>query len=264
MADELKLDWSALVNLMPICLKFRDQIQCGEAIDLRSAANDVGAALGVSDIDQFAVQKIRAAMESGLEGAFDSRDTKELAKLFAANARPVMQLTLKFVKGDITSSGLIANLNDLCFGNVESIQKVLQRSLGVSGEAADFLASKLGPYLTSIYAFAAAYRIYERAAQDATLAHERRLEIEKLANESIAELKEQRSEMEHFVESSLLDQLEPFDEGMKAMAQAVLENSDDEYIVANTGLWQLFGREVQYETTKEFDSLMLSEDAFRL
>lgn len=263
-ANELNLDWSALVRLVAVLVKFRDQVIQGDDFDLRGAANEVGGALGVDDIDQFVVQKLRAAMENGLAGAFDARDSSELAELFAANARPVMQLVLKFVGGDISASALIANLNELCFGNVESMKQVLQRSLVVPSETADFLASKFGPYLTSIYAFAAAYRVYERAAQDAASARERRLEIERLANESIAELKRQRNEMEHFVESYLLDRLEPFNEGMKAMVGAVLDDSDAEYIAANAGLWRLFGREAQYETVEEFDALMCSEDVFRL
>lgn len=264
MASELTLDWSSLVKIIPLCLEFRERALRHEDIDLRDAASRVGTVFGVDDIDQFAVQKIRAAMENGLADAFRSSDAKELAGLFAANARPVMELIARYAQGKLTAEKLIAGLNELCFSNVEKMQLILEEAIGVPDAVAEFLTGKLGPYLVSLYAFAAAYKIYERADQDAALAYERRLEIEQLANEAIAELKRQRSEMEDLVESCLLDQLEPFSEGIAAMDQAVLDCNDDEYIAANAELWRLFRRGTQYETAAEFDGLMLSEDAFRL
>lgn len=264
MASELALDWSSLVKIIPLCLEFRERALRHEDIDLYDAASRVGTVFGVDDVEQFAVQKIHAAMENGLADAFGSSDAKELAGLFAANARPVMELIAKYAQGKLTAEKLIAGLNELCFGNVEKMQLVLEGAIGVPDAVAEFLAGKLGPYLVSLYAFAAAYRIYERADQDAALAYERRLEIEQLANEAIAELKRQRSEMEDFVESCLLDQLEPFSEGIAAMDQAVLDCDDDEYIAANAELWRLFRRGTQYDTAAEFDGLMLSTDAFRL
>lgn len=264
MTGERKLDWMSLVNLLPICLDFRDRILRGDEVDLRGVANDVGAALGIGDIDQFAVQKIQAVMGEGLTGAFDPGIAEEIAELFAVNALPIMELMVGFSEGKVTGSGLISHLNDLYFGNAQNMQEVLRRAIGVPDEIASFLAGKFGLCLVSVYSFAAAYKVYERAAQDAALAYEHRLEIERLANEAIAELEKQRNEMESFVESYLLDRLEPFTRGISAMNQAILDDDDDAYIAANAGLWQLFGREAQYKTAEEFDDLMLSEDTFKL
>ncbi len=70
--------------------------------------------------------------------------------------------------------------------------------------------------------------------------------------------------MEGFVDTYLLNRLEPFQEGLSAASRAILDNDDDAYIAANNKLWDIFGRESQYENAKEFDDLILSEEVFRL
>lgn len=264
MAEKITLDWQALVNLIPACIEFKEQTARSESPDLHAIAVQAGAALGISDVDQFAVGKVRSALQEGFAGAFDSEGSKELAALFAKNARPVMGLVVKFAQGNLDTSSLVSELNKLCFGNAANIQQVLQESLGVPDQTAEFLARKLGPYLTSVYAFTGAYKIYERAAGDVELARERRIEIERLVDEAIDELKKQRDEMECFVETYMLNKLEPFSNSIYAMNEAILDDDDDQYIAANTELWELFGRSSQYESAEEFDDLMLSDEVFKL
>ncbi len=175
-----------------------------------------------------------------------------------------MSLAFEFARGEVDSRKFASTLNGLCLENVASLESMLQQALGIPTELSGFLAQKLGPYLVSMYAFAAAYKIYARAAADAQLARDRRIAIERLANEAVGQLQRQRAEMEGFVDTYLLNRLEPFQEGLSAASRAILDNDDDAYIAANNKLWDIFGRESQYENAKEFDDLILSEEVFRL
>lgn len=259
-----KLDWSALLELMPLCLKCRGQFLQGEDVDLREVAEGVGAAFGVDDIDKFAAQKLGAAMRDGFGQGFDGQSADALASIFAANAKPVMSLVIEFARGQTDSRKFVTSLNGLYLENAASLESVLQQVLGVPAELAELLAQKLGPYLVSMYAFAAAYKIYACAAADAQLARDRRVEIERLASEAIEQLQKQRTEMEDFVDACLLNRLEPFQEGLSAASQALLDDDDDAYIAASAKLWDIFGRESQYGNAREFDDLILSEEVFKL
>lgn len=264
MSESVQLNWSALLQLASLCSQFKEQKEKGEKADLHDAAHKVGAVFGIEDIDKAAVQKVRTVMEAGLAQGVDEKSAKALASLFASSAKPVMTLVVSFAKGDKQPVDFVAGLNGICFDQVDEMQAILQNGLGVPDETADFLAGRFGPYLVSVYAFVAAYNIYRQAAQDAALAQEHRLEIERLTGESIRQLKQQRSEMEQLVDTCLLDRLLPFADGMVAMDQAVLDEDDNRFIEANSELWQLFGRDAQYKSADDFESLMLSEEAFRL
>lgn len=264
MGDEIRVDWSSLLDLLPACMEFREQALNGEETDLHEVADRVGAAFGISDVDAFAANKVRDAMQDGFAEGLNGPEAKALAGLFASSCKPIMSLVVQFARGGMSAPELLAGMNDVCFGNVSEMQAILQKGLGVPDKTAEFLAGKLGPYLVSVYAFAAAYKIYAKAAKDAELARERRIKIERLANESIAQLQAEREEMERFVDACLLDKLQPFSEGITAMDQAVIDSDDDGYIAANAQLWELFGRKAQYATADEFDDLMQSDEVFRL
>lgn len=264
MSEAVQLDWSALKNLMSLCREFEKQSREGEEIELHDAAKKIAQAFGIEDLDKYAKKQFESAMENGVGQAFDKDSAKAIAAIFAGNCKPAMTLVFEYARGGKDATEFIAGLNKICFKSTDKLQSVLQSSLGISDEAASLLTGELGPYLVSVYCFAAAYKIYQSAARDAEAASERRIEAERLSNEAVAQLKARRTEMEALLNSYLLSQLIPFSEGVAAMDQAIVDDDDDGFIFANAELWGLFGRDTQYCTSSEFDGLMLSDDAFRL
>lgn len=264
MSEAIQLEWSSLEKLLPLCLEYVNKAHGKEEIDLHEAAAKFGKALGVEDIDKFAKGQFKGAIEAGLGQVFDSEDAAGVAQLFTKVCKPVMSSVVHFSQGEIDAKTFLAELNKSTFSITDELQTILGKAFGIPDEATDLLADKFGPYLVSIYCFAAAYKIYQSAARDAELAREHRIEIERLSNEAVKQLKAERAELGEMVDNYLLARLLPFDAGVKAMDEAILENDDDGFIRANAELWGLFGRSAQYSTAKEFDDLMLSDEAFRL
>ena len=254
----------ALEKLLPICLDFARRKHAGEKIDLQEAANTIAQALGIENIDEHAVQQIEKTLQEGLGQAFEHADAAAIAAIFVQSCEPVMSALLEFAQGGKTAEELVTLLNELCFGSAESLQSILKKALGISGETAESISKIFGDYAVSVYCFAAAAKIYNAAARDAKLAKERRIEIERLANESIAHLEAERADMENMLNGWLLERLVPFGEGMSAMDQAILENDDDGFIRANAELWKLLGRDAAYKNASEFDALMESDEVFKL
>lgn len=275
MEDELALDWTALQRLLPVCMEFRKQYKAGEEIDLHDAASKVAQAFGIEDLDAFAAEKLEQAVDQGAERAgqvleegfgtaFDDAAAQELAAVFAAACQPIASVLYDFAKGEATEQHLIQTLNSLCLDTTKQLESVLRHALGIPDEALDLIPEALAPYLTSIYCFAGALKIYQQAVQDARIARERRIEVERLCSQAVAQLKAQRLEMEQLLGTYMLDRLLPFEQGIAAMDQAVLDGDDDGFIAANAELWELFGRKAQYRNAQEFDNLMLSDEAFKL
>ena len=264
MSESLQFEWSALEELLPLCADFVKQKHEGADVDLREAVDAIGRALGIEDVDAFAVDKFNTAMKDGLGLVMSGEDAAAIAALFVKNSKPVMELVVQFATGGSDAVTLVRALNKVCFGDTEMLQSILQHALGISDQAAGSLANAYGPYLVSIYCFTAAFKIYQRAAKDAKLARERRMEAERLSQEAIALIKTEREEMNNLLSNYLLARLLPFDEGVAAMDRAVLDDDDDGFIRANAGLWEVFGRESQYSSAAEFEDLMLSDEAFKL
>ena len=264
MSEALQLQWPALEELLPLCFNFIEQARGEEGIDLHDAVNNAGRLFGIEDVDEHALAAIEEAVGDGLGQAFDGKDARAVAAIFAAAGDPIMTAVVAFAKGECDAAGFVQSLNAVHLGNISQLQVALQAALGVPEDAASALSGRFGPYLLSIYCLTAAFKIYKRAAHDVQLAKERRIEAERLAAEAVSGLKAERAEMNAVVSAYLLDRLVPFQEGMLAMDRAILDDDDDGYIRANAELWGLFGREAQYSTASEFDDLMLSDEAFRL
>ena len=264
MSDTPQLEWSTLPKLLPLCIEFAKKKHEEGAIDLHEAVERIGQEFGIEDIDQYSVDQLQKLLTEGFSLAFEDTDAEAIATVFINNSKPVMAAIVKFVQEKDGEVELIQTLTELCLGSTKELQAILQKSLQIPDVIADEISNVLGPYTVSVYCFAAAFKIYKSAAADARAAKERRIEIERLANEAITQLKAERATLDKLLSDWMLERIIPFSEGVQAMDRAILEDDDNAYIAANADLWKLLGREAAYSNAAEFDELMLSDDVFRL
>lgn len=262
MGMEIKLDMNSLFKLCGVLISFYQARKNDEEINLDNMVDQVAAALGIDDVNAF----IQEGIENGLKGAVDDQCANEIAGIVAGMCKPLANLILDFVKSGGSPEVLINGLNGIYFDNVDDLSHVLEKALGIDEipENVKALLEKYSLATVSFYCFAAAYKIYRKAADDAQLAHDQRIEIERQCAEAVAQLQARRAEMDALVNKYMLNRLEPFKAGVAAMDQAVLDDDDDGYIKANAQLWELLGRESQYRSAAEFDDLMQSDETFKL
>ena len=260
----IQINDDTLARLLPLCVQFCKEYKETKTVDLQAAADKVGSVFGIEDVNAFAQAKLENGLIEGFKFAMSEEDAKELTAVFADTFEPAASAIHSFAKGGCASGELLNTLNELAANSTDSIQAILQNSLGIPDELADLLSEKLGPYTVSVYCLAATYKIYRKCAQDAALAKEKRIEIERRCNGAIAQIKAERAEMEKLFNTYMLDNLPAFSDSVSAIDQAILDNDDDGFIAANADLWELFGRKCQYRTAQEFDDFMLSDEAFVL
>ena len=262
--ENIQINYDALMDLLPACIDFYDKCKQGNDLDPHVIADEIAEKFRIEDIDAFAARKLEEKLGEGLGLAMDPDDAAELATLFASQGKVIAELMMVYLKDGKNATELARGLNQLNLNNSQNMQVILQHSLGLSDESIRFLGDKLGGYTIAVLCFTQAYKIYQRAANDARIAKKKRVEIETRCNEAIGVLKESRTEMENSVNAYLLARLPQFNEGMNALDKAILNGDDDGYIAANKELWEIFGRKSQYSNTQEFDELMLSDEMFKL
>lgn len=264
MEESLQFDFNALAQLIPICLEYKSRKAQGENANLEDTIRRAAQAVGVEDVDAYVQGKIAQALNAGLGEAFDEQQASALAHALAGVYAPVGRALVEFARGKTDARALRSTLDEICRSNTDQMQRLLQNALGINDELADYIAARCGAYTVTLLCFAAALKICQAAARDARIAREQRIEIERMCNEAIAQLKAQRKEGDALLSAYMFDQLTPFANGIAAIDRAIIDNDDDGYIAANAELWKLFGRESQYRTADEFNDLMLSDEAFKL
>ena len=264
MNDDIQLHWPSAEALLPIVLEFKDKVKSDEELDLHEATSVIAQQFGIDDIDAVAEEQLHKTIQKGLGVGIDNESAKVIADVFSKASGPIMKSVLDYSWGKVKPEDLIESLESIRQANVADIQNTLQKTLGIPNDTANTLSKIFGGYLVSIYCLAATYKIYQKAAQDAEIAKEHRIEMERLSHETVVELKSQRLKMEKMVNTYLINRLLPFDAGINAMDQAIAESDNDGFVRANAELWKLFGRDAQYTSAAEFDDLMASSETFRL
>ena len=265
MADVvIAFDWDTLPKLYQFCEEVAKRNRKDGSADLRSDVQRLAECFGIDDVDALGRSIANGKLAEGLGVAFDEEGSRAIAELLTRASGPVMTAFVSCAQGKTSLLELNVCMEELRRSLVGDLELALRRSLHVPDGAADLLSEKLGPYTVSVYCFAAAYKIYAQASRDYEAARERRVEAERLAQQTIRRLKAEREELDAFLGKYFLDRLVPFSEGVAAMDRAMLTGDDDGFVEANAALWEAFGHEAQYRNKEEFDELMLSDEAFRL
>lgn len=93
---------------------------------------------------------------------------------------------------------------------------------------------------------------------------EERHRVELECNEKLETLKKYQIEMEDAVEKCLLEHMSKIECGFGMMHQGILDNDVEQYIAGNVVIQETMDYDVQFKNQKEFDDIMLSENALKL
>ena len=77
-------------------------------------------------------------------------------------------------------------------------------------------------------------------------------------------IRQYRDEMNRAVEKYLGVHLSAFEEGFDSMDRALLEDDINGFLSGNARIQEVLGHGIQFRNQEEFDSLMLSDEAFSL
>ncbi len=261
MEDIVSIGPNELINLLPILLEFIEKKGAKETVDPEETVRKIAKAFGISDLAEFTSGKIAAALSEQI----GEENAKKLASIIVSIGIFVAKNVSDYVKGNLSPNDLVNNLDGLYADKTGMLIDVVKSSFAIElPPGTEKLLARYSLDALAVYCFITAYKIYEKASDDARIAHENRLVIERRCRESVAGYERYHLEMETLVDKYLGTRIDFFESGINAMDSAILADDADGYIAANASLQESLGRHQQFHTQKEFDDLMGSDDVFKL
>ncbi|MCH3942105.1 MAG: hypothetical protein WAY93_10025 [Atopobiaceae bacterium] len=261
MEEAISIGPDNLINLLPIIQGFIEDKKKGQKIDVEQTVRDAAGALGIDDIEGF----VQDRMQDALSEVLSEEDSKKLAEIMVTLGASAAKLIGNYCQGGIYPAALKDGLDDLLVANNSAIVDVAKSSYGLElTPEVDAVLAQYSLAGIAICCFTITYKIYAKAADDARIAHEHRIVIERRCEESVAECDRYHHEMERLVDKYLGKHLDAFEAGAEAMDSSLLADDADGYIAANANLQRLLGREQQFHNQEEFEDLMASDDVFKL
>lgn len=110
----------------------------------------------------------------------------------------------------------------------------------------------------------ASYSILMDSLKDAKLAHERRLEIERICAEHIDLIRTYRSEIDAIINEYLIGYMQEFHDAFSLLKESLFIGDVDGCIMGANKITQSLGKETQYTNFKEFNDIMKSNINLKL
>lgn len=110
----------------------------------------------------------------------------------------------------------------------------------------------------------ALYGNLKETLSGAKLAHEERLRVERECEEAVKALRNFRAEMESLISKYLTSHIKAFHSAFGVMNEALIIGDADGFISGANMITRKMGGRVQFEDMREFDALMMSDEAFVL
>ncbi len=215
-------------------------------------------------LSAFANIAIEEILKNAKDESIQSMGNPEFSKEVVDTAANIAWIIQGYVKGDLKDEDLISQLAE---SGLKSLTKDVLDGLGVDTEKLEALEGQpvyLANAMLAYYGFTEAYKILAKAQEDAALQHEETLQIQAACARSISCIKQHRLEMNELVETYLSDHLDTFQSGFQAMDAAIMAGDADGYIKGNVQIQEILHYDIQFRNADEFDSLMDSDESFRL
>lgn len=250
----------SLVKNMTACIKGEKEVT-EVALDV---AKDTARGGAISYGSAFLGSLLKGGMQNSKSLYIRGLSKTNLAGTLVTSTLDIGRTMKKYIKGDITGAECFEMLGEHGVGEIGA---AMFSAVGVAtvGSSASTLVSVLAGMTGATFGYAAATAVYQELAtslKEAQFAKEERIRIERECEEAIQLIIQYRNEMNEIVSKFLIDHYRTFEVGFIEMDKAIQENDINGFIRGNVTIQEILGKEIQFRTQQEFDSLMLSDEKF--
>ena len=166
----------------------------------------------------------------------------------------------RYASGELSTEDFIIELGDKGAGLATGSYGFLAGQALIPIPIVGGVIGSMAGYMLS----GALYGKLKEAMSGAKLAHEERLRVERECREAIKALEEYRAKIEALISEYLTSHIKTFREAFGVMNEALMIGDADGFISGANMITRKMGGRVQFEDMKEFDALMMSDEAFVL
>ena len=231
-----------------------------------AVAKDTGVGAAFSYATAFSGTVAKGAMQNASSAYIRSLSKTNLASSLVSTTLNVGKTMTKFIKGEMDGAQCVEALGEQGVGEIGSAMYAaiaLTAVQGTSSIAIKIVAGMAG----STLGYTAAVAVYQELAtslKEYKFAVEERKRIEAECEEAVKLICQYRAEMAAAIKQYMTEHLETFDEGFKAMDNAILQNDVNSFISGNAIIQEKLGHEIQFRTQEEFDDFMSSDNTLIL
>ena len=246
---------SIVKNIVAIC---NDDIDSDEAI--MNVAKDTGSAVATGYASGFAGSAIKGAMQNSKVGYVRSLSKTNLPGTLVALSISTAKTMGRYFSGEIDGAECLKDLGEDGFGMINS---ALFATIGQVAIPIPIVGSMIGGMVG--YALSSTmYAIFTKTLEDAKLAHERRIEIEKACAEHIKLMQEYKARLEKQISEYLEENIEMFRDSFSGLNNALAIGDVEWFIDSANQITRQFGGHVNFDSYDEFDEKMIKREAFIL
>ncbi len=160
----------------------------------------------------------------------------------------------------------MTTIANLTFTAADTADAALRSALESGGNAAIFLGG-FASRLNLVGAATATISVCKEISADQKelqLLREKRILTEAKTEKAVEMIRDYREQLEKLIDQYLAEDLQTYITGTSDMETAMIKNDTEGFIRGNLRIQRIMGREIQFSNQSEFDTLMASDEAFKL
>ena len=241
-----------------VCAVISGDKDAGEA--LRDVAKDTACGAAAGYASNFGLSALSSVMKESGANIMRTLADSALPAQIAVGVLEAGKTLLRYASGEIDRRECVAELQEKGAGMAGAV-------VGAEVGQAVIPVPVVGAVVGSVVGYALAGEVFRRMKMfldRKELAREERLRVERECREAVKALEEFRTKAESVISQYLAGSIRVFREAFGVMDEAMRLGDVDGYIFGANMLTRKLGGGVQFEDMREFDALMMSDEAFVL
>lgn len=242
---------SLIKNAVEVIKGEKDAIEAANSIIVDSAKSGLAAYATA-----FAGSAVKASMQNAKNEFVRAVSKTNIPAMIVTSSIDLGKSMTRFVKGEISGVELLEEIGERGVGHLCGAMFTLvgQTIIPIPVVGA-MVGSMVGYTLTSSF-----YNELVSSLNEAGMARENRIRIEKECEEAVNCIQQYRYEMNRIVSEYLADYNKTFNDAFSEMDAAFLAEDINQFISGANKITKKMGGETQFETMEEFDAFMENEE----
>ncbi len=236
----------------------KGEIESEEA--LLNVAQDTTKTAASGYASGFAGATLKGCMQNAKSANIRGLSKTNVAGAIVSFTISAGQTLNRYFKGEIDGVECLESLGEQGSGSVAAAMFTVVGQMAIPIPIiGGMIGGMLGYALSS-----ATYGILTQSLKEAKLAHEQRVEIERVCEEHIRMIRAYRLEVESLVNEYLVNSMNVFRESFSGIKNALELGDVDWFIESTNAITENFGGKAEFSCMEEFNAKMLAKSTFKL
>lgn len=246
---------SIVKNLVAVC---KGETSPDDAVI--NVAKDTATTAATGYGTGFAGATLKGAMQNSKSQCMQTLSKTNVAGTVVALTVAATKTLNRYFKGEIDGVECLETLGEQGTGMMSSAIFSVVGEIAIPIPVVGGLIGGMVGYALS----SATYGVLTQSLKEEKLAHEQRMQIEKVCEEHIKMIRQYRAEMESIINEYLIESMDIFRESFTGIKNALAIGDVDWFIESTNTITESFGGKASFSSMEDFNSKMIAGCKFKL